>query len=168
MQLCKETDLADRIRERLRGATGVAVVGVGYELGCDDGAGLAAAGKVRDRLPGLPVYLTGSAPENYTGPVVKANPSHVVFIDAAELGAAPGSIALIDRDEIKGARFSTHTLPLSTIMAYLEMAVGARSFAIGIQPGREGFGEEVSPAVLTAAGDVADALVTVVKEILNP
>ena len=165
MQLCSKTDLADRIRKRLYGATGVAVIGVGYELGSDDGAGLAAAGKVRARLPGLPVYLTGSAPENYTGPVVKAHPSHVVFIDAAELGATVGSIALIDPEEIKGARFSTHTLPLSTIMAYLEMAIGARSFAIGIQPGREGFGEEVSPAVLAAAEEVAEAIVTAVEEI---
>lgn len=156
-------ELAARLRARLAGARGVAVLGVGYELGSDDGVGLAAAELIRSRLPGLPVYLTGSAPENYTGPVTQARPSHVVFIDAAELGRAPGTVEIIEGEAIGGARFSTHTLPLSTIMEYLALSIGADSFALGIQPEREGYGEEITPAVRQAAERVADALVEAIR-----
>jgi len=160
-----QTDLPDELQARLNGATGIAVFGVGYELGSDDGAGLLAAKGILRRRPDLPVYLTGSAPENYTGPVVKAHPSHVIFIDAAEMRMEPGTVACIDQSEIKGTHFSTHTLPLSTIMEYLALSIGAKSFAVGIQPAREGFGEEVSPGVQAAAERVAEDIVKALAEV---
>lgn len=160
-----KAELYREIRGRLAGATGLAIMGVGYELGSDDGAGLAAARRIQERLPHLPVFLTGSAPENYTGPVVKHRPSHVVFLDAAALDGDPGDVALIDPEQIKGVTFSTHTLPLATIMDYLSRSIGAKSFAIGIQPLHKGFGEEISAEVQRAAELVGDVMVEVVEEL---
>jgi hydrogenase 3 maturation protease len=52
------------------------------------------------------------------------------------MGARPGTIAVIDPERIQASLFSTHALPLSVIMDYVEREIGTGVTLLGIQPDR--------------------------------
>jgi hydrogenase 3 maturation protease len=138
-------------------------VGIGSELHGDDAAGirvverLARARSVRrSRL--LLCLIGGNAPENVTSPLRAFDPALVLFVDAAALGAAAGTVRLVAPEEIGGVSFSTHTLPLPVILAYIGGACAAQSYVLAIQPASMSVGEELSPPVQRAVLDVAAAV----------
>jgi hydrogenase 3 maturation protease len=128
-------DLETVLGKRLSGARRVAIVGIGDELSRHDRLGILAA---RDfealRLPAVKVFLAGTIPESFTGPIRRWKPDHVVLIDAADMGTRPGTVAVIGAQNIRGSRLSTHALPLSLVIKYLEKDVGTRVTLVGIQP----------------------------------
>jgi hydrogenase 3 maturation protease len=80
------------------------------------------------------VYDGGTVPENFTGAIKRDNPSHIIVIDAVEMNEKPGNIRLIAKNEIANYSISTHALPLSFLIRYLESASGAQIVLLGIQP----------------------------------
>ena len=128
-------DLEKVLARRLSDARRVAIVGIGDELSRHDRLGILAA---RDldalRLPAVKVFLAGTLPESFTGPIRRWKPDHVVLIDAADMGARPGTVAVIGAQDIRGSRLSTHALPLSLVIRYLESDLGIRVTLVGIQP----------------------------------
>ncbi len=82
----------------------VAIVGIGNELRCDDAAGSLVARGLHDLQQAVNgsrplVYETlvidaGEAPENITGNLRTFKPGLILFIDAAEMGKAPGDHSL--------------------------------------------------------------------------
>lgn len=152
-------ELSRRARECLASGGSVAVIGVGNELCGDDIAGLLVAQKVQARsLPRLVGFIGGPAPENITGEVAQSGAHLVIFVDAADVGLAPGGVKLIPLEEIRGVSFSTHTLPLYVIIDYLAQRMQSKFAVIGIQPADASFGAPVVQAVRDAAQEVADAL----------
>lgn len=128
-------ELALALERRLHGAQHVAVVGVGDELSPLDCLGLQTAREIeRLRLPGVKVVLAGLLPENMTGPLRLFRPDVVLFLDSAEMGVRPGTIAIIDPGEIRAALFSVHVLPLSVVMEFVERDLGTEVLLLGIQP----------------------------------
>lgn len=122
--------------------------------------GLEIAESIRDRnLPGVRVLLGHTAPENVTGEIRAARPSHVLFVDAADLGEPPGSARLLESFEVDGMSSSTHTLPLRIIADYLARELGCRVLFLGVQPKSVAFGEGLSDEVAKAAAETTDALV---------
>ena len=85
-------------------------------------------------LPGVEVFLAGTVPESITGPLRRYQPEHVLFLDAADMGARPGTIAVIEPEQIHASLVSTHVLPLSVVMDYVEQETGAGVTLLGIQP----------------------------------
>lgn len=151
----------------LSGATMVVVVGVGSLLRGDDAAGVLVARAISKRKSSggearLIAVDGGTAPENITSVIIRAHPSHVVFIDAADMGLDPGEAKIIakiiGRSEIGGMSFSTHSLPLTVIANYLEKSINCEVSVIGIQPESTAFGARVSPAVRRAVKATADDL----------
>jgi hydrogenase 3 maturation protease len=137
----------------------VAVLGVGSELRSDDAAGgLLAAELSRRPMPGVHALDGGSAPENCTAEIRHIAPSHLVIVDAADLGEQPGAIRVIASEDIGGTSFGTHSLPLSIIADYLRTEVGCSVIVIGIQPRSLAFGQQVSPEVRQAVAETAQAL----------
>jgi hydrogenase maturation protease HycI len=141
----------------------VAVVGIGYELGGDDAAGVQAARELTQagRLGGPTDCLVvegGAAPENVTGILRKFNPQLVLCIDAADMGETPGSVRWIEQDEIDGLSASTHSLPLSMYAHYLSHELGCEVAILGIQPGTTAMGAPLSPTVQAAIRGVTSAL----------
>jgi hydrogenase 3 maturation protease len=136
---------------------------VGAELREDDGVGM-RIGRILDAAPGdqgkLRVHYGSSAPENCTGPIRTQAPSHLVLIDAAHLGGQPGDVALLERDQIVGTSFSTHTLPLNVIIDFIASSNPQLEdvFLIGIQPKAMGFDEPLTDTLEQVAQDVASAL----------
>ena len=81
------------------------------------------------------VFLAGTAPENYTGIIREISPSHVIFIDAADMKKAPGTVEIINENTIANMSPSTHNISLSLLSDYLTCDIGCKVITLGIQPG---------------------------------
>jgi hydrogenase 3 maturation protease len=75
----------------------------------------------------------GTIPENYTGVIKRHKPKTLILIDAAEMGLPPGEMHIIPREKLGTMHLSTHGIPLSVFIQYLEKEV-PRIIFIGIQP----------------------------------
>jgi hydrogenase maturation protease len=110
-------------------------VGVGSDSYGDDAAGLDLAQRLAES--GIPhVVSAGTNPERWVATAQLGSFSHVVFLDAVELGAQPGSVVFLTADEI-AARFpqvSTHKISLGLLARYVESQSAARAWLLGIQP----------------------------------
>jgi hydrogenase 3 maturation protease len=154
--------LQQLLTQRLQKATSVALLCVGAELRGDDGVGM-RVGRILEQPgaghPRLGVHLGSSAPESCTGPIRTQGPSHLVIIDAAHLGAEPGAMALLERDDIAGMSFCTHALPLHVIVDYIVASTpGLEVLLLGVQPQEMGFDEPLTPVIEAAAQSLAQML----------
>jgi len=151
------------LKEELHDWSRVAILGLGNELGGDDGLGLLAARKIKQTLPddidGVEILETGVAPENFTGVLRKSLPSHVILIDSAEMGEKAGCIKLVDAQKIKEVFPSTHSLPLSTLAKYIEQEFGAKVIILGIQPKEISFSTEVSVEIVNSVNQLAKIII---------
>lgn len=152
------SDLTDEERP-----TRVALMGVGNDLRGDDGAGLALARALGERLPAhaddwLLVVEAGQAPENFSGALRRFQPDLVVLLDAAHLGEEPGAVRWLAASAAAGMSASTHTLPLHMLAAYLEAELGCQVALLGIQPADISFGGPISQPVREAVEALAGAL----------
>lgn len=128
----------------LQSARSLAIVGIGSDLRGDDIAGLLVvrelhAALARSRPKTIRLFNGGTAPENLTGEIVRFQPSHILLVDAADLGLKPGTATLIESEFIDGISFSTHVLPLSILAEYLKHALACHVIILGIQPGPTDF-----------------------------
>lgn len=167
------TDFPSSLRLRLANASRVALLAVGSQLCGDDGVGqivarrLACEDSGRPRCakgqatrtggarPVLTILTGGSAPENLAGEIRRFRPTHLVVVDAADLGARPGAVALLSRETLRETLPSTHRPSLELLLAYVVAEVGCQVVVIGIQPRSTDFGSTVSREVRATAGEVA-------------
>jgi hydrogenase 3 maturation protease len=159
--------LQQLLTTRLQKASSVALLCVGAELREDDGVGM-RIGRILDEPgaghPRLGVHFGSSAPENCTGPIRSQAPSHLIIIDAAHLGLEPGSVALLERDDITGVSFCTHALPLNVIVDFIAASNPQLQdvLLIGIQPQSMGFDEPLTPVIEATAQSLAQMLLAVI------
>jgi hydrogenase 3 maturation protease len=154
------------LKERLRGIGHLLVIGVGNELGCDDAAGVELSRQMKREFPRskkVSIIEAGTTPENFTSSVSRLCPSHILIVDAAQMGLPAGSVRIVERGEIGGFTFSTHSLPLSFLIDYLEKNSGAVVVVVGIEPLNIGFGRRLSKPV---ADSILD-LVRVLRRIIS-
>ena len=127
------------------------IVGIGNVLKNDDGLGVVILkelqGKTSDKIS---LIDCGTVPEAYVGPIRKFSPSHILMIDAAEIGSKPGTIRFVFTDEIQGISISTHTLPLNVFTEYLKKETNAEIALLAVQPKNLEFGNSLSSEVLNA------------------
>lgn len=116
-------------------------MGIGNTLRGDDGLGPKLIDLIYDKLVNSSinsdnVYLlnAATAPENHTIEIREINPSHLIIIDAVEFSQEPGSFIIVDKNQIDTFNFSTHTMPISFLINYLEDSVGCNVLTMGIQP----------------------------------
>jgi hydrogenase 3 maturation protease len=125
---------------------------IGNDMRGDDGVGPIIARKLAilfNNQSELLVINAETVPENYTGLIRKENPSHIIFIDAVEMKINPGSIKLVKYNEIAEYNISTHAMPLSFLIKYLESFTDAKLLLIGIQPKSMDMSNPVSEEVKT-------------------
>jgi len=140
-------DFEAEMERRLGGARRVAFVGIGDELQPRDRLGMLAAREIDAlRLKDVRVFLAGSVPESFTAPIRRLRPDHVILLDAADMGLRPGTVDVIDASRVQGTRLSTHALPLSVVIEYLEAVVKVPVTLIGIQPDLAHGGPAPTPA----------------------
>ncbi len=95
------------------------------------------------------VIIVGTAPERHLGRVADEGFDHLVFLDAVEFGGAPGSVILLNSDEM-AARFpqiSTHKLSLGLLAKQAEANGRTKAWLLGVQPGSLKLGQSLSPTI---------------------
>ena len=94
------------------------------------------------------VFFGETTPENLTGEIRAFGPSHVVILDAADLGRRPGTVELVPVDAPSlSVSASTHGLPLEVLANYLRQSIGCDVLVLGIQPASRQFGRPPSKSV---------------------
>jgi hydrogenase 3 maturation protease len=148
-------DLREQLATGIQGH--VVVMGIGNPCRGDDAAGSMVAQLISD-VPGLRVIDAQDVPENYVRQVVGERPDTVLLVDAVDLDSAPGSVALLDKDEVAGYWPSTHRMPLTLLMDYLERETHARICLIAIQPRHTAFMQPMSGEVHASVTGIAGML----------
>jgi len=172
MRILLDTNLSMKIRsflqEKLSDSNTKAVfVGMGSEFRGDDAAGVVIINRLAEMAESSDcsrfLFINGgSAPENILGEIRAFQPEVVVFIDAAVLGSAPGTVQVIDteREKISGISFCTHSLPLAIVADYIRQSISCEIFVFGIEPGDLNFCAEcvLTPPVAQAVAEVVEAV----------
>jgi len=152
------------LKNRLRNAKKVAILGVGSELRGDDAAGIFVArqidkGRLNMKKQGkLKVFAGATAPENLTGEVKRFNPTHLIIVDSADMNEKPGVVKLINPDTISGFSSCTHSLPIKILSDYLVKSIGCKITIIAIQPKTLDFGSCLSNKVERSAADISQII----------
>lgn len=142
------------------------VLTVGNELRSDDGLGPYLASLIQEAMEerGHLVINAGTVPENFTGKIRSERPSHILIVDAVEMREEPGTVRLIERDNISEYSISTHAMPLSFLVRYLEDQGAYRIALMGVQPENLEFGTGLSPAVEDAVHDLAGMIISALDD----
>jgi len=125
------------------------IVGMGNIRRGDDGVGIRSVDLMKewasDRLMTLDC---GESPEAFIDRMVSLKPSHVLIIDAMDIGESPGKVKLFRLNEIRSESFtSTHSIPLGTIADLIRSETEADIAVLGIQVDQTDWGSELSPSV---------------------
>jgi hydrogenase 3 maturation protease len=135
----------------------VVVLGTGNPMRGDDAAGSLVAREIVCP-PGAHAIDAEEVPEDYVSQVINLQPDTIVVIDSVDLGAAPGSVAFLDVDQLAQYWPSTHRMPIGLLMRFLEREAHARVIGIGIQPEHTGFSQPLSEPVRASVQQVAAIL----------
>ena len=131
---------------------------IGNRDGGDDSVGPYISDRLKSKkLSNIKVIDCGTVPENYTSVVKRENPETLVIIDAVEMGLKPGEIRIVPKEKIGVMTISTHGIPISVIIGYLEQYIKNIIF-IGIQP------KEMSGDITTIVKESGDKLVKILKQ----
>ena len=112
------------------------VVGIGNRTGGDDAVGLYVIDKLKQlKCNDIDVLDVGIYPENYTDVMKKKQSDVLILVDAVDMGLKAGEFRRVLRHQIGEMHVSTHGIPLSVLMKYLETYI-QHVILIGIQPER--------------------------------
>jgi len=149
------------LREQIQSSLGgrVCFLGLGNADAGDDGFGVRLAEALaRDGAPD--VVIAGTAPEQLALRCADNGFDHLVFLDAADFGAAPGSVVFLNSQEM-AARFpqiSTHRLSLGMLAKCVESSGTTRAWLLGAQPASLNPASALSPAVQTTLAILAELI----------
>jgi len=159
------SDLREQLRQCFQGRA--CLMGLGNVDYGDDGLGVYLAKAVAGRLAGLGedalvrnVINAGATPERLIGRVKELEYDHLLFIDAVEFGGEPGSVLLLDDEEME-TRFpqiSTHKISVNLLAKLIGEDGRTKVRLLGVQPGSLKPGRGLSPAVQKTADMLADVL----------
>lgn len=155
------------LKDKLKDAKRIALLGVGSELRADDVAGLQVAESLLKFRPkkkiGFKVFIGETAPENLTGEIRRFKPTHLILVDSVDVKKKPGSIVLIAPEESAGISFCTHRLPIKIMTDFLTQDLHCEVVIIGIQPKTLEFNQPPSKFL----GASVKKVVQFIKEVLS-
>lgn len=153
-------ELKHELALKLRNCKRLVIMGIGNTLRTDDAIGIIIVKDLRSKVQGnVKVIECEMVPENYFAEIKKYKPTHVLVIDAAHFEAEPGNAKIIPSDMISSTALSTHAMPLSLFMKLIIDDTKAQVILLGIQPDSTKFGEGLSPKLLKAAPEIANAVI---------
>lgn len=155
-------NLKTYLKDRLRSAKRIAVLGIGSEFRQDDAAGLVATEALAKKIKNnrrVKIFLGQTAPENLSGEINAFKPSHLIIIDTIEINERPGTVLVLRPEDVgRGVSFSTHKMPAGVLAKYFIDSIGCDIIIIGIQPRSLKFGKPLSKTVAGSAREVAEAI----------
>ena len=131
------------------------VMCIGNPEGGDDAVGPYIADKLKDT--DIDVIDCKTTPENYTSVVKRKNPDKLIIIDAADMDLDPGEIRIVPKEKIGLMTISTHGIPVSILIGYLEQSV-KEVILIGVQP------KTMSGEMTDIVRNSADKLIDIIKK----
>jgi hydrogenase 3 maturation protease len=152
------------MKEFIAGAKKIAILGIGNDLRSDDGLGPYIVNTVKFDNPHVMIENVGSVPEAFSRPLAKFGAERIIMVDAADMRKPPGHIELVTKDRIGGINISTHSMPLSFLMMYLEQETGGQSILLGVQPKSIQFGEGLNPEIQEVAEDIIASFERILTE----
>ena len=144
----------------------IVILGIGNELRGDDAIGSVLAqemSKLFLEKESITIIDGKTVPENFTGTIKRETPSHIILLDAVEMNKTPGQIKLVKKDEIENYNISTHAMPLSFLIKYLESTSSAKIILLGIQPKEMDLTNEISSEVQTSANYILKLFHAILK-----
>ncbi|TFG35029.1 hydrogenase 3 maturation endopeptidase HyCI [Candidatus Thorarchaeota archaeon] len=158
-----EISIETALKDFIKGSRRVAILGIGNDLRTDDGVGPFIVNSMNIDSPYIMIENVGSVPEGFARPLADFGAERVIMIDAADMRKPPGHLELVTKDRIGGINISTHSMPLSFLMMYLEQETGGQTILLGVQPKSIQFGEGLTPEIQK----VADGLILSLERILE-
>ena len=140
---------ADLVNLLIQKEKSILFVGVGNLLKSDDGVGVYISRRIK-KTPFISALTVEMSIENYIGKINRLNPDILVIIDCADLKSTEGTHKLIPVREIEDLTFNTHNISFKRLSEFFTMPV----FILGIQPGKIGFGENISYLVKDVANNI--------------
>ena len=144
-------------------------MGIGNTMRGDDALGPLIIDKLYEKLSTIDkntdnIYLlnAATAPENHTIEVRKIQPSHIIIVDAVEFDAEDGTFLIIDKNQIDTFNFSTHSMPLSFLINYIEEYIHSQIMTIGIKPKDMTRVNTVSAEIEESMNELVDYIVGII------
>lgn len=147
------------------GTSPTVVIGLGNPLMGDDGLGIAALERLRERwdVPAEVELVDGGTWGMNLLPVIESA-GRVLLIDAITVGARPGTVVVIPRARLPrylATKISPHDVDLRDVLALAELrgTLPEQTVAIGLEPARVELASDLSDAVRTSLDDLVSAVV---------
>lgn len=153
--------MLNELRHRVQGKK-VLILGIGNRLCGDDAAGSILAERLVERV-NVPVIDAGDVPENYLGPIEASSADLVLVLDAADLGASPGALSLVEMERLKEIGISTHSSNLALLFKAIPEDARPDALLLAIQPGQTEAGLGLSRSVESAMDGIEQMLIRLFK-----
>ena len=185
-------EMLEKLLSRLNGASKIVFIGIGEEKMSDDGVGPYIVSELLNYSNERFLFMNANIdPMARIDQIVEFNPSHLVIIDTCTLSGPPGTVAILERENLCDyVPISSHTIPVHIVVDLIvERLPNLSIFMIGIVPeSLEGFKElilykddefsivdknenEDLPffdfQLTDTIKQVADNLITLIKEIIK-
>ena len=166
-------EIESQLRNFLKGASSLVVLGIGNDIRGDDGLGpyiieelslkrekLLESSDISSIFDLNELFLIngGSVPENFTSKIKSLDPSHIILIDASLMNRNPGDIEIVDKENISNVSISTHSMSLAYLIKFLELEKPYEILFIGIEPESMELSFELSDTVKKASDKLIDIL----------
>lgn len=166
-------EIESQLRNFLKGASSLVVLGIGNDIRGDDGLGpyiIEELSLKREKLQEssdissifdlneLFLINGGSVPENFTSKIKSLDPSHIILIDASLMNKEPGDIEIVDKENISNVSISTHSMSLAYLIKFLELEKPYEILFIGIEPESMELSFELSDTVKKSSDKLIDIL----------
>ena len=141
------------------------VIGLGNPLMGDDGLGLAALAQLQAQwsIPETVEMVDGGTWGMNLLPVIESA-ERLLLLDAIDTAAAPGTLQVLEQHRIPrylATKISPHQVDLHDVLALAQLrgTFPAQAVALGIQPARVAFGNEISEVVACRLDELVRAAV---------
>lgn len=144
----------------------IAVVGMGNQLGADDGIGIHVLHELdKEHFENVDLIDAGTAVIHTADALRDAD--HIIVVDALRAGHRPGTLYLMSGGALfeNGPSLSVHSLGLRTALRF--MAPGKEEVdwtLVGVEPARSGTGTELSEPVRNAVAGAVRTVENLIEE----
>jgi len=153
------------LHEWLTDSNRVVIAGIGNPERADDNVGPKIVQRLKGKVRcGVLLLECETVPESYLLDIEQYQPTHVLLIDAAQIGLKPGDANLMDAAGLASfSPVSSHALPLRVFCEYLKKTVNPKVALLLVEPQSLEYREGLTSKVEAAS----EHLVSVLYELLR-
>lgn len=141
---------------------------IGNELRGDDEVGVYIGRLLKRTNLKDNIILAYNTPENHIQEILEKDVEKVIFFDAVDVKASPGTIIVqeILPDRPSYISISTHSIPIETIVSIIQSLSGKKMkfYIVGLQAKNLDFGSKMSKEVVYAAKKLTEMIIKNIKK----